>query len=101
MWQLTWPVPSRNFFANALGHISVVPDGKPCNCGLRGCLEIYSNAAALVEYAGAGFASAKAVIDAANAGDAGAQAAVGTLARWLAVGVSTAVQLLDPEMVIL
>ena len=91
----------RNFFANALGHMSVVPDGKPCNCGLKGCLEVYANAAALVEYAGAGFASAKAVIEASNAGDAAAQVAVRTLAKWLAVGVSAAVQLLDSEMVIL
>jgi len=31
-------------FAGELGHTCVVPDGRKCNCGLRGCLETYTSA---------------------------------------------------------
>ena len=88
-------------FANALGHVCVVADGRPCFCGLKGCVEAYASAAALVGYAGSGYESAKAVIEAANAGDRTALDAVRTLARYLAMGISSAVQVLDPELVIL
>lgn len=31
-------------FAGELGHTCAVPDGRPCNCGLKGCLETYASA---------------------------------------------------------
>jgi predicted NBD/HSP70 family sugar kinase len=36
-------LPVRGSFSNAgeIGHIPVVPDGEPCACGNRGCLERY------------------------------------------------------------
>ena len=34
-----------------LGHTLVVPDGKPCNCGQRGCLEAYASLRAIAESA--------------------------------------------------
>lgn len=37
------------FQAGEVGHIPVVPDGRSCNCGLRGCLEAYVGGAALAE----------------------------------------------------
>lgn len=33
--------------AGELGHIPVVADGRPCACGLRGCLEAYTGGAAI------------------------------------------------------
>jgi glucokinase len=33
--------------AGELGHIPVYPDGEPCACGQRGCLEVYASAAAV------------------------------------------------------
>lgn len=33
--------------AGEFGHIPVVPDGKPCSCGNRGCLEVYVSLHAL------------------------------------------------------
>jgi glucokinase len=41
----------RGFFDNAgeVGHMIVMPDGRPCPCGQRGCLERYSSANALAE----------------------------------------------------
>ncbi|MBL8212930.1 MAG: putative N-acetylmannosamine-6-phosphate 2-epimerase [Bryobacterales bacterium] len=90
-----------HFFANALGHIPIVMDGLPCTCGLRGCLEVYANASALVRYAGDGFGDAEQVIAAARGGDAKAREAVLTLARYLAFGTASIVQLLDPELLVL
>lgn len=31
-------------FAGELGHVIVVPDGRPCGCGRKGCLETYCSA---------------------------------------------------------
>jgi N-acetylmannosamine-6-phosphate 2-epimerase / N-acetylmannosamine kinase len=89
-----------HFFANALGHIPIQVDGLACNCGGKGCLEVYSNAAALMRYAGPGFANAEEVVRAANANDGAARRAVETLAGYLAVGVASIVHLLDPALVI-
>ncbi|MEZ5987532.1 MAG: ROK family protein [Planctomycetota bacterium] len=34
--------------AGELGHVIVEPDGRPCGCGRRGCLETYASATGLV-----------------------------------------------------
>jgi glucokinase-like ROK family protein len=90
-----------HFFANALGHITLVPGGHPCTCGKRGCLEAYANASALLRFANGAFRDAEEVISAAQAGDGAAADAVRTLAEHLAVGVASIIQILDPEMIIL
>jgi glucokinase len=76
--------------AGELGHINVEPDGHPCNCGSRGCLEQLASATAIkrmaTEAAAAGKApqleqvlkqadgfSSKAVYDLAMRGDAPAK----------------------------
>jgi glucokinase-like ROK family protein len=90
-----------HFFANAVGHMSVDPEGEPCNCGQRGCLETYANAAALLRYAGNRFTSAEQVIAAARRGELLALDAVRLLAHHLAVGCAAIVQLVDPQAIIL
>jgi glucokinase len=87
--------------AGALGHIPLVPDGVLCGCGLSGCLESYTNAAALVRYAGVGYTCAEAVIRAAHQGDAAGCAALTKYAGYLASGIAIICQMLDPELVIL
>jgi glucokinase len=37
--------------AAELGHINVEPEGRPCNCGSRGCLEQYASATAVKQMA--------------------------------------------------
>jgi N-acetylmannosamine-6-phosphate 2-epimerase/N-acetylmannosamine kinase len=88
-------------FAGALGHIPLVPDGVPCGCGLSGCLEYYTNAAALVRYAGGAYTCAEAVIRAAHEGDDAGCAALMKYAGYLASGIAIICQMLDPELVIL
>ncbi len=90
-----------HYIANMLGHIPLVPSGVLCSCGVRGCLEPYVNAAALVRYAGDSQISAAQVIAAANAGEQQAIVAIRTLACHLARGCAALVALLDPEALIL
>ena len=92
----------RHFFANALGHIPVVPGGPLCTCGKAGCLELYANAAALMRYAAHGnYTNCEEIIAAAKAGEQTAACALKALARYLAMGCASIVNLLDPEMLIL
>jgi N-acetylmannosamine-6-phosphate 2-epimerase/N-acetylmannosamine kinase len=90
-----------HWFANAIGHLCLIPDGLPCTCGQRGCLEVYSNAAALMRDAGTGFHSAEDVIRAANEGDRNAIASIHTLAEHLARGLSILIQAFDPEAIVI
>jgi glucokinase len=62
--------------AGELGHITVEPDGHPCGCGSRGCLEQYASATAIVRMA-------QEAIDSGNAPDltAGARGNVEFTAR--------------------
>jgi glucokinase-like ROK family protein len=87
--------------ANAIGHVTIEPDGLPCTCGKRGCLEVYANAAALVRYAGEGFTTAAEVIAAERAGEARAGQAIATFASYLARGCALAINLLDPARLII
>jgi glucokinase len=91
-----------HFFARGLGHIQLDASGPPCACGQRGCLETYTNAAALMRYAaGCGFAVPKEVIRAAHAGNGVASLALREYAHYLARGCTSIIHLLDPEMIIL
>ena len=38
-----------HFSAGEIGHVAIVPGGRPCSCGLRGCLEAYVSGAGLAE----------------------------------------------------
>jgi N-acetylmannosamine-6-phosphate 2-epimerase/N-acetylmannosamine kinase len=90
-----------HFFANGIGHMTLVFDGRPCTCGRQGCLEAYTNAAALLGYAAGRFPTAEALIRSAHAGDAVAREAVRTFARYLAAGLASVIQLLDTPLIIL
>lgn len=90
-----------HFFANAFGHIPLIPNGVLCTCGRTGCLEVYTSAAALVRYAREHYTSPDQVIQSANRGDARACEAIRTLGRYLARGCATLVGLLDPQALIL
>jgi N-acetylmannosamine-6-phosphate 2-epimerase/N-acetylmannosamine kinase len=90
-----------HFFANGIGHMTLVFDGLPCTCGRSGCLEVYANAAALVRYGGGSFASAEELIREAHAGDGRAREAMGAYARYLAAGLASVVQLLDTPLIVL
>jgi glucokinase len=87
-----------------LGHVTVDWHGRPCRgCGRRGCLEAYvsgtSNAARARE-AGLSFETAEQVAAAARAGDAGAAAVWDETVEALACGLTSIVNLFEPELVV-
>jgi len=45
-----------------LGHVNVVPDGRQCSCGARGCLEAHASGWAIAEQTGASPAAASAEV---------------------------------------
>ncbi|QCX27149.1 ROK family protein [Nocardioides jishulii] len=87
--------------AGEFGHMQVVPDGRPCPCGLTGCWERYCSGSALAMAAGPRFGSGPAITDAARADDEGALAAFDEVGRWLGVGVANLVAAVDPSVVVI
>jgi glucokinase len=89
--------------AGEFGHMQVVPDGRPCECGRTGCWEQYCSGKALARFAAdAGRRLAgPALTAAAEAGDIVARGAFAEVGRWLGVGVANVVAGLDPELVII
>jgi glucokinase len=85
--------------AGELGHQVIDPDGPPCGCGNRGCVEAFAAGAALSRLGGQ--ASPEAVFRAAAAGDERAAAAVRAVVGHLAVGIANLVTVLWPERVVI
>ena len=105
--------------AGEIGHITIDPDGQRCKCGNLGCLETFASSpavaartrqlikggrtSALVESSKGVLESitSSMVFDAAVRGDALAGEVVQEAARHLGIGVATAVNLLNPSMVVI
>ncbi|MEV4658277.1 ROK family protein [Micromonospora sp. NPDC049301] len=91
-------------YGGEVGHMKVVRDGTPCECGARGCWETEIGEHGLLRAAGRSDARGRdallAVFDAADRGDARAQTAVRQAGDWLGFGVANLVNIFNPEMVI-
>lgn len=96
--------------APELGHLRVMPGGRECACGKRGCWERYCSGTALVatldELRAADGDEPSAmtgleVADAARAGDPLAVRAMSELARWLGEGLALVADVFDPELVVI
>lgn len=108
-----------HFSAGEFGHVSVVPGGRECPCGLRGCLEAYTSGAGIAaqirEDIAAGQAdqilalaggdpqkvSARLWTEALRAGDSYAQSLKREFIDHLAQGLAALVIGLDPERIVL
>ncbi len=102
-------------FAGELGHIQINPEGDLCQCGKRGCLETQASALTLYKNAEQGIKngvrtslSAKKsnlrledVIEAAQNGDEFAIDLILEVGKELGKGLSIAVHLFNPEIVII
>ncbi len=102
-----------------IGHLRVVPGGRPCGCGNYGCFEQYASGKALVrnarEAAQAGSLLARTLLDltggdidridgpiitdAARDGDQFAIEQLAEVGRWLGEGIATLAAVLDPAVV--
>lgn len=113
----------RGAFGTApeFGHLPVVPGGRPCPCGKRGCLERYCSGTALVETAVELLASSRwpetpltrrlavkdvtvsgqQVFEAAHSEDGLAVAAVESFTHWLGEALAIVADVLDPATIII
>lgn len=97
-------------FASEFGHLTVKPDGLPCPCGNRGCLEQYVSAGAIVRYAVELFSGhpqgAELLLDAsivaglARKGEPAARKAFETAGSWLGIGLASLANTLNLEAII-
>ncbi|MEV7323265.1 ROK family transcriptional regulator [Streptomyces sp. NPDC093970] len=90
-------------FAGELGHVPVHPDGPRCACGGRGCLEQYAGEEAVLRAAGLEPRGDAVGVLAQRAGEdhEGARRALEDAGRALGIALTGAVNLLDPETVVL
>lgn len=89
--------------AGEFGHMRLVPDGLPCECGLVGCWEQYCSGNALPRLTAAerpDLLDGPAVTAAAQQGDPVACAAFAEVGDWLGVGLAALVSALDPSLVV-
>jgi glucokinase len=95
-------------FAAEFGHITVDPEGIPCPCGNRGCLEQYVSAGALVRFAhermtgkAADLLTAERVAELAKQGDIAAMSAFDQLGYWLGIALASLTNMLNIQAVII
>jgi glucokinase len=106
---------------NEVGHMNVIPDGRRCGCGRRGCWEQYASGSALVRMArdlaaehrtratvllDMGDGTPEGVLGehvtaAARAGDAVAQEAFVEFGNWVGRGLADLTAIIDPEMFVI
>ena len=107
--------------APELGHLRVMPDGRPCSCGKYGCWERYCSGTALVDTVvemiadggdwnsqlarevmeDPGSLTGRRIAAAAHDGDALALAAFADFARWLGLGLAMVCDVFDPDLVVI
>jgi glucokinase len=102
------------------GHMTLVPGGRRCACGNRGCWEMYASGRALARdarelaadspIAAAGMIELAGSVDdltgpivtaAAAAGDGAALSICTTMGRWLGSGLASLAAILDPSMFVI
>jgi predicted NBD/HSP70 family sugar kinase len=90
-------------FAGELGHVPVRPEGPACRCGGRGCLEQYAGEDAVLRAAGLEPGEDRVGLLAGRAadGDENVRRALRDAGTALGIALTGAVNLLDPEAVVL
>ena len=114
--ELYW---GANGSAGEIGHMTIVPDGPPCLCGKRGCLEALASVNAILDrvrgliragrsdalaarFGPAGEALTRpALLAAAEAGDPIVLGALHEAATYIGIGVANMINICNPERVIL
>jgi len=108
------PYHGSSGIAGEIGHTSVDPHGRPCRCGLRGCLEAEVGSPALVAKAREALAAGRSstlpggrdlgladIVAAAHDGDSLALELIAGAGRHLGVALANLLNLLNPARVVL
>ena len=105
-----------NGAASEAGHMTLIMDGEPCNCGKRGCWEAYASVTALIRQTKAameahpeslmnkdaeerGKISGRTAFECARAGDEAAAEVVRMYTRYVADGIVSLENILQPEII--
>jgi predicted NBD/HSP70 family sugar kinase len=106
-------------FSGEFGHTTIDPNGPPCACGSRGCLEVYASGLALARIGAeearrpggrrilalaegrAGRVTGELLYEAGRRGDPQARAVFRQMGRLLGVGLGNLINLFNPERIIL
>ena len=99
--------------ASEVGHISIDYNGPVCECGNRGCLELYSSTTAFLKEAKLKLPelfrdkyenrtmACERVFDAARSGNTKAKALVEKIAEYIGYGCVTLINAYDPEIIVI
>ncbi|WP_341357088.1 ROK family protein [Rossellomorea sp. y25] len=96
--------------AGELGHTVIVTGGKPCSCGRKGCFERYASTSAFVQdykdeairnVIGVENVSGETIMELVMAGDPVALGVYQRFIRYISIGVSNVIHLLNPEKIII
>jgi len=92
------------FVAGEIGHMSIVPEGRLCKCGRRGCLEMYASGTAIARFYNEAkkkqLTGAKEVGFAAASGDRTAIQSYEKAAYYLGIGLANLMNILNPEVIV-
>lgn len=93
-------------FAGELGHVTVNPEGERCNCGGQGCLETEVSAPKIVRNYNAirkkeEKISGEEVFNRAKKGETAARQAFAQAGHFLGIGLGIAMNLLNPDKILL
>lgn len=106
-----------NYAAGEIGHMVIVADGIPCNCGRAGCFEAYASATALIQQTKAAMkgdvfsllwelcsddiskVEGKTLFDAVRRGDETAVRVLKQYIKYLAAGIINIINVFQPEII--
>ncbi|KWW22654.1 MULTISPECIES: ROK family transcriptional regulator [Peribacillus] len=92
-------------FAGEIGHMIVVPDGKPCNCGNKGCWEKYASESSIFEYLSEEkkipnltYEHIQRMID---EGDAAVHKVMDRFIYYISIGINNLINMYNPDVLVL
>jgi predicted NBD/HSP70 family sugar kinase len=91
-------------FSGEIGHLAVVPGGRPCGCGKQGCMETYVSEAGVLRTLaerGRRFEDLVEVARSASQCDGLVLEVLDEVGRYLGLALASLVNLLNPELVVL
>lgn len=94
-----------NGYAGEFGHTIIEPDGKPCPCGNRGCIEQYASERAIVnmyrELKNNPALTASHLTEEYHRGDADAKMCICTFVKYMSIALNNILNIFNPDIVII
>ncbi len=100
--------------AGEIGHMTLIPDGRPCTCGNTGCLEMYASARGIVQSYREALGTpgvppsdarepitSERVYEAARAGSGIGVRVMKEMGRMLGIGIASLINIFNPERIVI